>query len=142
MPEDDLNEVGGVDSAVLARIGQRLDGSRRFDMVEYRPSYVPNSVDADYDMGYFPATVERVYLRIKWFESDDFHIHYREQYDDGTSWECRWDCHPNDHNSREHFHPPPDAATPGDDASYSSDWRDLLTRVLDTLNKRVESFWE
>lgn len=142
MSESDRNAVGGVDSDVLARIGRRLDGSRRFAAVEYRPPYAPNSVVADYDVGYFPAAVERAALRVEWFETDDFHIHYSEQYDDGSSWACRWDRHPNDHNSREHFHPPPDAATPGDDASYPSDWRDMLTHVLDALDERLESFWE
>lgn len=141
MPEDEANGAG-VDSDVLARIGRRLDGSRRFDRIAYRPPYAPSSIVADYDLGYFPAAVERAYLRVEWFESDDFHIHYSEQYGDGRSWECRWDRHPNDHNARAHFHPPPDAATPGTDASYSSDWRDIMTRVLDALDEHVKSFWE
>ncbi|MFN3270108.1 MAG: response regulator transcription factor, partial [Candidatus Kapaibacteriota bacterium] len=79
-------------------------------------------VIADYDLGYFPSGVTRAYLRIRWFETDDFSIHYSEQYQTGNSWECRWDRHPNDHNTREHFHPPPDAPTPGEDQDYPDEW--------------------
>lgn len=86
--------------------------------------------------------VKRAYLRIQWFETNDFHVHYSEQYGDGTLWECRWDRHPNDHNARDHFHPPPDAATPGEDEDYPSDWRDVSTTVLGELDARIEAFWE
>jgi hypothetical protein len=34
-------------------------------------------------MRYFPAAVERAYLRLRWFENTDFNLHYSEQYDDG-----------------------------------------------------------
>jgi len=78
---------------------------------------------------------------VRWFETDDFSIHYSEQYQTGTAWDCRWDCHPNDHTTREHFHPPPDASTPGEDTTYSTDWRDVLTTVLTRLDDRIEAFW-
>jgi len=45
-------------------------------------------------------------------------------------------------NTRSHFHPPPDATTPGDDAEYASDWRDILSSVLEDLDDRIEAFWE
>jgi hypothetical protein len=115
--------------------------SARFDEVHARPSYAPNAVVADYDLGYFPGGVTRAYLRIRWFETDDFSIHYSEQYQTENSWECRWDRHPNDHNTREHFHPPPDAPTPGDDADYPDEWRDVLATVLTRLDERIEAFW-
>jgi hypothetical protein len=138
-PEEDIVEV---DYDVLDRIGTRLDGSERFAEVSIRPSYAPDLVVAEYSMGYFPAAVERAYLRIRWFENDDFNIHYSEQYNDGDRWECRWDRHPNLHNTRDHFHPPPDAATPGVDESHPTDWRDVLTEVLRALDERVQAFWE
>lgn len=74
--------------------------------------------------------------------TDDFTVHYSEQYGSGELWECRWDRHPNEHDSREHVHPPPNAATPGADAEYATDWRDVLARVLGALDERVQSFWE
>lgn len=142
MSEGESDGVGGIDSDVLDRIGRRLRGSARFSNVEYRPTYAPSSVVADFDVGYFPAGVECAYLRIRWFESDDFSVHYSEQYRDGESWECRWDRHPNSHNDRGHFHPPPGAATPGEDMVFASDWREVISRVVSELSERIQSFWE
>lgn len=133
---------GPVDAALVDRIAAHLVRSERFSDVHSRPPYAPSAVVADYDLGYFPSGVERAYLRIRWFETDDFSIHYSEQYGTGNSWECRWDRHPNDHNTREHFHPPPDAATPGVEEEYSSDWRSVLTTVLTRLDDRIAVFWE
>lgn len=140
MPDDDQG-VGGVDSDLLERVGARLDASSRFSTTSYRPEEAPNAVVAEYDIGYFPAAIQRASLRIRWFESDDFNIHYSEQYHDGSSWECRWDRHPNDHNSREHFHPPPSATTPGTDVSYATDWRDVMADILEDIDRRIAAFW-
>jgi hypothetical protein len=144
MPEDtaDSPNRGPIDAEILDRIATRLARSDRFDDIETRPEYAPNAVIADYDLGYFPSGITRAYLRIRWFETDDFTIHYSEQYQTGTEWECRWDRHPNDHNTREHFHPPPGALTPGDDAGYPDDWRDVLATVLTDLDDRVKAFWD
>lgn len=143
MSEDpaDPPDRGPVDTEILDRIAGRLVRSARFDDVRARPTYAPNAVVADYDLGYFPGGVSRAYLRIRWFETDDFGVHYSEQYRTGTSWECRWDRHPNDHNAREHFHPPPDASTPGTDKEYPDEWRDLLATVLTRLDNRIDAFW-
>jgi len=141
MPEED-QAVGKIDADVLERIGTQLSGSQRFEKVVFQPAYAPNAVVAEYDLGYFPAAVERAYLRISWFDTDNFNVHYSEQYESGELWECRWDRHPNDHNTREHFHPPPDAETPGDDVAHPNDWRDVLSQVLMVLDERIQSFWE
>lgn len=140
--EPEAGAVGAVDYDILGRIGRYLETSNRFSEVVFRPEYAPNSVVAEYDMGYFPAAVERAYLRIRWYETADFNAHYSEQYADGTNWECRWDRHPNEHNTRGHFHPPPDAATPGADVAYSRDWRDVLSLAMRDLDERIEAFWE
>jgi len=132
--------VGGVDTAVTQRIGRRLQDNPRFERVVSQPSSAPNSVVAEYDLGYFPPAVSAAYLQIRWYETNDFSIHYSEQYDE-SAWECRWDRHPNSHNTRDHFHPPPDAATPGNDTSYATDWRDVLATVLNTLDDRIQAFW-
>jgi hypothetical protein len=144
-PGDDENvaeTVGGIDTEILEQIGQHLERSQRFSEVMFQPDYAPSSVVAEYDMGYFPAAIDRAYLQIRWYETDDFSVHYSEQYTDGDQWECRWDRHPNSHNTRSHFHPPPDAMTPGDDAAYASGWRDVLSNVLEDLDDRIQAFWE
>ena len=133
---------GPVDSEILDRIAVHLARSERFDDIQTRPTYAPSSVIAEFDLGYFPNGVTRAYLRIRRFETDDFSVHYSEQYRSDSSWDCRWDRHPNDHNTREHFHPPPDASTPGEDTDFPSEWRDLLSVVLNQLDDRIHAFWE
>jgi len=147
MPEDpfddhDESNVGEIDSDILDRIGRRLEGSSRFSDVAVQPEYAPDSVIIEFDLGYFPVAVVRSYLRIRWYTTDDFTVHYSEQYEDGSTWECRWDRHPNDHNIREHFHPPPDATTPGEDAHHPDDWRDVVSTVLAELEQRIKAFWQ
>ncbi len=108
MPEDaaDAPDRGPTDTAILDRIAAYLVHSDRFSDIQTRPESAPTAVIADYDLGYFPGGVTRAYLQIRWFETDDFSIQYSEQYQTDNEWECRWDRHPNDHNAREHFHPP------------------------------------
>jgi hypothetical protein len=60
----------------------------------------------------------------------------------GTRGTAAGTRHPNDHNTREHVHPPPDASTPGDDADYPDDWRAVLAAVLTDLNARITAFWD
>lgn len=37
-------------------------------------------------------------FEIRWYRNDDFTVHYQEEWRDGV-WKCRWDRHPNAHNS-------------------------------------------
>ncbi|WP_136602957.1 hypothetical protein [Salinigranum halophilum] len=143
MPDDPAasRDRGPVDAEVLDRIAAHLARSARFDDVQSRPAYAPTAVVAAYDRGYFPGGVTSASLRIRWFETDDVSIHYSEQYQTGASWECRWDRHPNDHNTRDHFHPLPDAPTPGEDETYPDQWQDALATVLTRLDDRIEAFW-
>jgi hypothetical protein len=131
-----------IDYDILDRLGQRLAGSDRFERVEYRPAYAPTSVVLEFDLGYFPAAVERASLHVRWYENDDFNFQYSEHRQDDHRWECRWDRHPNTHNTRDHFHPPPDAATPGIDESYPDDWRDVVVEVIEELDSHIKAFWE
>ncbi len=143
MPDDatDQPSRGPIDTEVLDRIAAHLTRSDRFDGIQTQSEYAPNAVVAGYDLGYFPGEVMRAYLRIRWFETDDFSIHYSEQYQTGNSWECRWDRHPNDDNTRDHFQSPPDAPTPGEDTDYSNEWRDVLATVLTRPDNRIKAFW-
>lgn len=68
--------TGPIDTGLLDRIAARLDGSRRFTTVTSRPPEAPNSVVANLDTGHYPSSVEQVTLHIRWFETDDFSIHY------------------------------------------------------------------
>ena len=89
---------------------------------------------------YHPTAEVTSTLTARWYTNDDFSVHYHEETADG-SWECRWDRHPNPHNTREHFHPPPDAETPGADRSWPKGCRDILRHVLDDIEGRIEQLW-
>jgi hypothetical protein len=101
MSEDEEPVAGPLDVDILDRIGQRLAGSDRFSTVAVQPESARDSVVAEFDLGFYPAAVERAYLQIRWFQTDDFSVHYLEAYASRETWECRWDRHPNDHNTRE-----------------------------------------
>lgn len=131
-----------VDLALLRTVHSRLRGTGRFREAELRPEYPPNSVVLYYDLGYFPQEVEDAFLQVRWYTNDDFNVHYEERYADDDVWKCRWDRHPNEHNTREHFHPPPDASTSGKDTTFSEDWRDVLLYVLEELDEHVKGFWQ
>jgi len=89
---------------------------------------------------YYPGEVS-VRLEIRWYRNDDFDVQYREQRRD-SAWKCRWDRHPNAHNSRDHFHPPPDAGrTDAEDAQWPSDHRDVIGVVFDRIENRIETLW-
>jgi hypothetical protein len=99
-------------------------------------------VVAEYDIGYFTAAIDRAFLQIRWYETDDFNAHYAKRYNDGDRWECRSDRHQNSHNARSHFHPPRDATTPGTDAEYTWGWLNVLSRILEDIDDRIEAFWD
>ncbi|MEF8801552.1 MAG: hypothetical protein V5A56_11050 [Halolamina sp.] len=89
----------------------------------------------------YPATVNEATLTGRWYTNDDFKIHYREMHPEST-WECQWDRHPNPYNTRDYFHPPPTAPTPGDNVSWPADHRDGLTFVLDGVEERIAALWD
>jgi len=96
--------------------------------VELSPEYYPNGLSAR--------------LEIRWYRNDDFNVHYHEERRD-SAWKCRWDRHPNVHNSRDHFHPPPTASrTHAEDAQWPLDHRDVSNLVFDRIENRIETLWE
>lgn len=141
--EDDSDgSTAPVDFELLDRIRIRLRESDRFQHVDWRPEYAPRSVIFYYDLGYFPSVVDEAYLKVCWRENGDFIHHYEEKYGDGRRWACRWDRHPNDHNSRDHYHLPPDADRPCEDTDYPDDWRDVITDILREIDDHVRAFWD
>lgn len=135
-------ETAPVDFDVVERTARRLRTSERFADVTLRPEYAPNAVVLAYDTGYFPAAVAAASLRFRWYRNGDFNAHYVESWQGGNRWECRWDRHPNAHNARGHYHPPPDAGTPARDRSYPADWRDVVALVLRELDDRIRGLWD
>jgi hypothetical protein len=90
---------------------------------------------------YYPSEVSARF-EIRWYRNDDFNFHYQEERPDST-WKCRWDRHPNAHNSRDHFHPPPVASrTDAENAQWPTDHREMSRLVLDIIEEHIETLWE
>jgi hypothetical protein len=137
----DSRDTAPVDFDVLDDIRKYLVRSERFEDLEWRPEYAPDSLVCIYDSGWYPASVDEAFLQITWFKNDDFNVHYQENWTDGEERKCRWDRHQNAHNTRDHYHPLPDAATPGQDELFSRNWKDVVARVLGEVDERIEAFW-
>jgi len=135
-------DAAPVDFDVLDDMRKYLARSDRFEDVEWRPDYAPDSLVCLYDSGLYPVSVDEAFLEITWFTNDDFNVHYQENWAGTDERKCRWDRHPSSHNTRDHFHPLPDAETPGDDESFSRNWKDVISRVLREVDGRIEAFWE
>lgn len=140
VPVDDGASPAPIDRAVLRQIRSRFAGGRQTDaarIVEDGKRHVRVELSGDY----YPNEVSARF-EIRWYRTDDFTIHYREERDEET-WQCRWDRHPNVHNSRDHFHPPPAASrTEAQNADWPNDHRDVCRLVLDYLEERIETLWD
>lgn len=140
VPSDDGGSPTPIDRSVLERMQSQFVGSRMIEtaeIVQEGKLHLRVALSDDYYPGDVSARLE-----IRWYRNDDFNFHYQEKQQDGA-WECRWDRHPNVHNTRDHFHPPPAASrTDAVDAQWPSDHRDVCRLVLDDIKKRIETLWE
>lgn len=139
VPVDDGASPAPIDRSVLERMRSRFVGSRMFESAEI--SNEGNlSLRVELSSEYYPDEVS-ARLEIRWYRNDDFNIHYQEERQ-GSTWECRWDRHPNTHNSRDHFHPPPAASrTDAENAQWPIHHRDVIHHILDSIEERIEKLW-
>lgn len=138
-PTDDGASPAPIDRAILEYVQHRLATTGQIASAAVADDG-HRELRAEFADEYYPERVASAVLTVRWYANDDFAIHYRERHADGE-WECRWDRHPNPHNSREHYHPPPDAATPAEDATWPTDHRAVLQLVLEEIEARVETLW-
>ena len=137
---DDGASPAQIDRAVLEQMRSRFVGRRLFESAEIvTESRLHLHVELSEE--YYPSDASARF-EIRWYLNDDLNVHYQEDRQDGV-WKCRWDRHPNSHNSREHFHPPPDASRlNAEDSQWPVDHRDVCRLVLDRLEERIEALWE
>ena len=139
-PADDGASPAPIDRSVLERMESRFTGSHMVEsaeIVEKENLHLRVELSGDY---YPNGTSAR--FEIRWYRNDDFNFHYQEERQDST-WMCRWDRHPTTHNSRDHFHPPPDASrTDAEDDRWPDDHRDVCRFVLDRVEERIEALWK
>ena len=129
-PAGDGGTPDPIDRPLLEFLQTRLRATQQVEQATITDASDHLELHVRFASPYYPVTVDEATLTVRWYTNDDFTIHYREVHPD-HAWECRWDRHPNPHNTRDHIHPPPAAPTPGDDASWPTDHRDVLTLVLD-----------
>jgi hypothetical protein len=133
--------VPEIDRAVLEAIRDRLRTAPQIAEAEIVVADGQTKLEAPLTAAATPAGIERRFLDIRWYTNDDFRIHYQEDRKSET-WCQRWDRHPNAHNSRDHFHPPPDAATPGEDRAWPTAFQAVLELVVDDVRTRTETLWQ
>lgn len=140
VPTGDGGSSAPIDRAVLERMRSRFVAARTFESAEILEKGKLH-LRAEVTSEYYPHEASAC-IEIRWYRNDDFSVHYQEERQDSV-WACRWDRHPNAHNSRDHFHPPPDASrTDAEDARWPTDHRDVCRLVLEHVEERIEGLWE
>jgi hypothetical protein len=140
-PAGDGSSPAPIDRPILEFLQTHLQATQQVKKATITDASGHLELQVSFTSRYYPATINEATLYVRWYTNDDFKMHYREVHPE-YAWECRWDRHPNPHNTRDHFHPHPDAPTPGDDASWPTDHRDVLRLVLDEIEARIAALWE
>ncbi|WP_042664583.1 hypothetical protein [Haloferax sp. ATB1] len=132
---DDLNEER------MRLLGSRLAALSMVESVHYFPLEKPDRVVASFEETYYPDVVDAAALELRLRLNGEFNLLYRERWA-GDRWVCRWDRHPNTHNTDDHFHVPPrPSETTALDAEYPADMNDVLRLVFETIEARVNEVW-
>ena len=140
-PNSEPSSTGPPDRQTLQLIETLLTDEPLVATTEYEPdSYEPRILQALCEESRYPATVETVWLDIRWFVSGDFSLHYIETMADDR-WECRWDRHPNPHTARLHFHQPPQGDEIVDLTWSSLHPIDVLSMVIAAIEQRIDQHW-
>ncbi|WP_101295917.1 hypothetical protein [Halegenticoccus soli] len=139
-PAGDGSSPAPIDRLILEFLQTRLRATRQIEQAIITDANGYLELHVRFASPYSPPTVDEATLLVRWYTNDDFKIHYREVHPD-QAWECRWDRHPNPHNTRDHFHPPPTAPTAGENTSWPTDHRDVLRLVLSEIEDRITTLW-
>ena len=142
-PEDSGSDsTGPPDRQTLRLLERHLASDSLVTETAFNPdSYEPRLLQALLDTGRYPNSVTAARLDIRWFTTGDFSVHYVEEYDEGNEWECRWDRHPNTHNTRLHFHEPPSATEITHLELPSLHPLEIYSTVLAAVEQRLETLW-
>lgn len=139
-PLDDGRSPAPIDRPVLAFLQLRLARIQQVERADISDASGHLELRVIFASAYYPDTVEEATLSVRWYTNDDFKIHYQEEHQDAV-WKCRWDRYPNPHNTRDHFHPPPNTRTRGEDAAWPADHRGVLQFQLDEIEERIMHIW-
>lgn len=135
-PATDLNEE------LMGHVGTRLGRHDFIDHVETFPPEKPGRIVATFVDALYPTHVTEAWLELRLRLNDDCNIVYIEDWA-GDRWECRWDRHENDHNAREHFHPPPTVTTAtARDIDLPVDPNRAVETALRFIEDRIRDCWQ
>lgn len=142
-PEDPGSDsTGPPDRQTLRLLERNLASDSLVAETSFDPnSYEPRLLHALFDAGRYSDSVAAARLDIRWFRTGDFSLHYVEEHNEGNQWECRWDRHPNTHNTRLHFHKPPSATEITDLELPSLHPLEVYSTVLAAIEQRLETLW-
>ena len=135
------DSVPEIDRGILEAVRDRLHTAPQIETAVIVVAEGQTKLEATLTPKATPSRIERRFLDIRWYTNGDFRTHYQEDWRDGT-WCQRWDRHPNEHNDRDHFHPPPAAATPGEDRTWPGEFQAVLKLVVDGVRTRTDSLWQ
>lgn len=134
--------TGPVDRQTLRLLETHLVNDPLVESTSFDPDpYEPRLLQATLETGRYPTSVETARIDIRWFTSGDFSFHYLETESAGQRWECRWDRHPNEHNTRLHFHMPPTGTNVRDIPELSEHPLEVYSTVLTATDERIETLW-
>ena len=132
-----------VDAETLRYLSRILGRQREVQETSLFPANRQESLVVVLENEYYPEAVDEARLEIRVYTNGDFHVSYVESYL-GEQRRCQWDRHDQDHNSRDHVHPFPDAGTSGaEDRDFPTDLTALLEQVvLPWVEARLGEIWE
>ncbi len=135
-PAAELNEE------LMRIMGSRLGDLDGIDRVEKFPPEKPDRIIATFVNSLYPTPVTTAWLEYRLRLNTDSNVIYIEDWA-GDRWACRWDRHENDHNSREHFHPPPNVTTAtAMDVDLPADPNRMVETALLFIEDRIRDLWQ
>jgi hypothetical protein len=141
-PDSTPPSTGPPDRQTLRLLERQLTSDPLVAETTFDPdSYEPRSLRGLLNGDRYPDSVTAARLDVRWFTTGDFSIHYVEDHVAGERWECRWDRHPNTHNTRAHFHEPPSGVEITDLELPSLHPLEVYSTVLTAIAQRVETLW-
>lgn len=132
-----------VNEEMLRYLGRAFGRQSEVQHTSLFPSNKLERLVVSLDTNYYPGHIDDVSIELRAYTNGDFHVSYLESRP-GERRRCRWDRHDQPHNTRDHFHPLPDASTAAAvDRVYAQD----LTRVVEEtilpwIDDRVGALWE
>lgn len=134
---------GPLDVPVLSVLAQRAASHPLVDGCSFEPDSIsPRELRIDLSAAQYPPVVDAARLDVRWFETDQYTVHYVETREDGR-WQCRWDRHPKPDAPTAHYHPPPDASASVEPSPLDGTHHlDVLFAVLDWVRDRVQRLHE